>query len=157
MWNEAKWVCWFFPFCEAPRETCCSGTAPTFTATVQPSYCVTFSQKERTTSFGSRFCLFENILPMKAPLAARRHISAVCCGCFWLQSQGNLSICELAWPKPASLLLDWCAPHIESLNHPESSDQKQRLGPFSRRWSYVRLIFIFRLALADYPHKWEAV
>lgn len=28
MWNEAKWVCWFAPFCEPPRDTCYSGTAP---------------------------------------------------------------------------------------------------------------------------------
>lgn len=44
--------------------------------------------------------------------------------------------------------MDVCTPDRQSRNHPESSQWKQRWGPFSRRWSYISFYFWHRLVLS---------
>lgn len=71
---------------------------------------------------------------------------------------GELEYLWACLAKATFIIIRWMyTPERPSQNHPESSYWKQRWGPFWKRWSYVRPVFIFGMVSTGSPHKWEDV
>lgn len=144
MWNEAKWVCWFAPFFEPPRDTCYSGTALIFTWW-GAAWC---SHSRSVPLFWEQvvFVWVENIfVSLKAgPLPLLWGCRFLLCGVVVFLA-GAAAEFEYLWACLAKatfiIIRLMCTPERQSQNHPESADWKQRWGPFSRRWSYISFYF----------------
>ena len=114
MWNEAKWVCWFAPFCEPPRDTCYSGTALILhdaevlrdVLTVGANHFFFFF------FFGSRSRMFEKTSPCVWKLGAAPPLPWGLFFCYVgaVVFSDHKHLRALFSPEPPWLLLDWREP-----------------------------------------------
>lgn len=133
------------PFYKPPRDTCCSGMALIFTLApgVEVLHDVSHSRSVPLFSGAGCVCLgwkhprlFES-----RPLSLLWGRRFLLCGVvvFLAAVAGELEYLWACLAKATFIIIRWmCTPERPSQNHPESSYWKQRWGPFSRRWSYVR-------------------
>ena len=167
MWNEAKWVCWFAPFCEPPRDTCCSGTALILHDAEVLRDVLTVGAYHFFFFCGSRSRLFKNIPVCLRPQGR----SPRCRGdCFSVMSVRSCFLTKkhlwaLFSPKPPSLLLlDWREPQRgRAKTTQRASDRKAKKvePPFFFSVKLHKYFYFWRGqlqgSLSLSPHKWEVV
>lgn len=121
--------------------SCCSWYDPNF-------HTNRFSQLERTTFFGAGCCYSW----LKTSFSLWKTNSSRCCGDAMLLLGAVVGFLaaeaeefKYLWAclAKATLIISrlMSTPERQSQNHPESTDWKQRWGPFSKQYSYVRFYF----------------